>query len=65
MHFRELPPLLFKTTIIGGNMKKYLALFILILLAVPAVSFAGSATSRWDLTIGGMINWMWPGRARA
>ena len=28
-----------------------LALF----LAVPAISYAGSATSRWDLTIGGQI----------
>ena len=25
------------------------------LLAIPAMSYAGSATSRWDLTIGGMV----------
>jgi hypothetical protein len=28
---------------------------IALLLAVPAVSFAGSATSRWDMTIGGAV----------
>ena len=36
-------------------MKKGLIIFIALLLAVPAVSFAGSATSRWDMTIGGYV----------
>ncbi len=39
----------------GGNVKKLLVLYILILLAVPALGYAGSATSRWDLTIGGRV----------
>lgn len=30
-------------------------LFVMVLLLVPALSFAGTATSRWDLTIGGYI----------
>jgi len=36
-------------------MKKGLIIVIALLLAVPAVSFAGSATSRWDMTIGGFV----------
>lgn len=36
-------------------MKKVLLLALVLLLAIPAVSFAGSATSRWDLTIGGYV----------
>lgn len=34
-------------------MKK--VLFVLALLLIPAMAFAGSATSRWDLTIGGYV----------
>ena len=36
-------------------MKKVLLVVLVLLLAVPAVSFAGSATSRFDLTIGGFV----------
>ena len=36
-------------------MKKFVVLFIAVVLALPALSYAGSATSRWDLTIGGMV----------
>ena len=36
-------------------MKKFIVIAIAVLLAIPAVSFAGSATSRWDLTLGGYI----------
>jgi len=36
-------------------MKKILVLCVAVMLALPAISFAGSATSRWDLTIGGMV----------
>ena len=36
-------------------MKKVVILFIAVMLALPAMSYAGSATSRWDLTIGGMV----------
>ncbi len=36
-------------------MKKVLIVVCALLLAVPAVSFAGSATSMWDLTIGGNV----------
>jgi hypothetical protein len=36
-------------------MKKVLLVALVLLLAVPAVSFAGSATSRFDVTIGGMV----------
>jgi hypothetical protein len=36
-------------------MKKGLIIIIALLLAVPAVSFAGSTTSRWDMTIGGYV----------
>jgi hypothetical protein len=36
-------------------MKKVLIVVFALLLALPAVSFAGSATSRWDLTIGGYV----------
>ena len=37
------------------RMKKFIVIAIAVLLAIPAVSFAGSATSRWDLTLGGYI----------
>ncbi len=36
-------------------MKKLLIVAVALLLAAPAVSFAGSATSMWDLTIGGTV----------
>ena len=36
-------------------MKKFVILFVAVMLALPAMSYAGSATSRWDLTIGGMV----------
>jgi hypothetical protein len=36
-------------------MKKALLVAIALLLAVPAVTFAGSATSRWDMTLGGYV----------
>jgi hypothetical protein len=36
-------------------MKKLIALGVALMLAIPAMSYAGSATSRWDLTIGGMV----------
>ncbi|MGD0487120.1 MAG: hypothetical protein ABSB94_08000, partial [Syntrophorhabdales bacterium] len=36
-------------------MKKVLIVVFALLLAVPAMSFAGDATSRWDLTIGGYV----------
>jgi hypothetical protein len=36
-------------------MKKFAILFLALLIAVPAVTYAGSATSRWDLTIGGYV----------
>jgi hypothetical protein len=36
-------------------MKQVLIVVFVLLLALPAVSFAGSATSRWDLTIGGFV----------
>jgi hypothetical protein len=35
--------------------KKFIVVAIAVLLAIPAISFAGSATSRWDLTLGGYI----------
>jgi len=36
-------------------MKRIFALCVAIMIALPAASYAGSATSRWDLTIGGMV----------
>ena len=36
-------------------MKKILVIMIALFLAIPAISYAGSATSRWDLTIGGNV----------
>jgi hypothetical protein len=36
-------------------MKKTVIVLLALFLALPAVSFAGSATSRWDLTIGGYV----------
>jgi len=37
------------------GMKKFIVIALALFLAVPAISFAGSATSRWDLTIGGYV----------
>lgn len=37
------------------GMKKIFVLMLALCLAVPAISYAGSATSRWDLTIGGNV----------
>jgi len=34
-------------------MKKILVIMLALTLAIPAIGYAGSATSRWDLTIGG------------
>ena len=36
-------------------MRKTVIVLLALLLALPAVSFAGSATSRWDMTIGGYV----------
>jgi hypothetical protein len=36
-------------------MKKTLVIMLALFLAIPAISYAGSATSRWDLTIGGVV----------
>ncbi len=36
-------------------MKKIFVIMIALFLAIPAISYAGSATSRWDLTIGGDV----------
>lgn len=36
-------------------MKKLLVFALALFLAVPALSFAGSATSKWDVTIGGFV----------
>ena len=36
-------------------MKKTVIVLLALFLALPAVSFAGSATSRWDMTIGGYV----------
>jgi hypothetical protein len=38
-----------------ARMKKLTILFLALIIAVPAMSYAGSATSRWDLVIGGMV----------
>jgi hypothetical protein len=37
------------------GMKKIFVMILALCLAVPAISYAGSATSRWDLTIGGTV----------
>jgi hypothetical protein len=37
------------------HMKRFIVFAVAALLALPVVSFAGSATSRWDVTIGGYI----------
>jgi len=37
------------------RMKKFIVIALALFLAIPAISFAGSATSRWDVTIGGYI----------
>jgi hypothetical protein len=36
-------------------MKKTIIVMLALFLALPAISFAGSATSRWDMTIGGYV----------
>lgn len=36
-------------------MKRFFVIALALLLAVPAISYAGSATSRWDLAIGGYV----------
>jgi hypothetical protein len=36
-------------------MKKIFVLVLALFLAVPAISYAGSATSRWDLSVGGTL----------
>ena len=36
-------------------MKKFIVIALALFLAIPAISFAGSATSRWDVTIGGFV----------
>ena len=37
------------------GMKKLVIVAIAVLLALPVLSYAGSATSRWDMTIGGFV----------
>ena len=37
------------------GMKKFFVIALALFLAVPAISYAGSVTSRWDVTIGGYI----------
>jgi hypothetical protein len=46
-------------------MKKWIVLAVAIILVLPAMSSAGSATSRWDLTIGGQVKFdvMWADQA--
>jgi hypothetical protein len=44
-----------KNTEKEARMKKFIVVAIAVLLAIPAISFAGSATSRWDLTLGGYV----------
>jgi hypothetical protein len=43
------------------RMKKLVIIALALFLALPAVTFAGSATSRWDMTIGGYVkvDWGW------
>ncbi|HOP86318.1 MAG TPA: hypothetical protein PKZ54_07575, partial [Syntrophorhabdaceae bacterium] len=36
-------------------MKRFFVIALALLLALPAISYAGSATSRWDVTIGGYV----------
>ncbi len=38
-----------------STMRTFLILCVVMMLAVPTLSHAGSATNRWDLTIGGML----------
>ncbi len=38
-----------------ARMKKTIIVLLALFLALPAVSFAGSVTSRWDMTIGGYV----------
>ena len=44
-----------KNTKKEARMKKFIVIALALFLAIPAISFAGSATSRWDVTIGGYI----------
>jgi hypothetical protein len=44
-----------KNTEKEARMKKFIVIALALFLAIPAISFAGSATSRWDVTIGGYI----------
>jgi len=37
------------------GMKRFFVIALALLLALPAISYAGSATSRWDVTIGGYV----------
>lgn len=37
------------------GMKKFIVVALALFLAIPAMSYAGSATSRWDVTIGGYV----------
>jgi hypothetical protein len=36
-------------------MKKFIVIVVALFLTIPAISFAGSADSRWDVTIGGFV----------
>jgi hypothetical protein len=36
-------------------MKKVIVIVLALFLTLPAISLAGTATSRWDLTIGGFV----------
>ena len=38
-----------------STMRTFLILCVVMMLAAPTLSHAGDATSRWDLTIGGML----------
>ena len=38
-----------------ARMKKTIIILLALFLALPAISFAGSVTSRWDMTIGGYV----------
>ncbi|HOV89633.1 MAG TPA: hypothetical protein PKW07_02870 [Syntrophorhabdaceae bacterium] len=37
------------------SMKKYMFVFLLLFLSMPLISYAGSVTSRYDVTIGGFV----------
>ncbi len=36
-------------------MKRFIVIVVALFLAIPAISFAGTADSRWDVTIGGFV----------